>query len=672
MCGIAGILLPPDGDPYRLAWIEPMTAALRHRGPDADGFWAELGAGLALGHRRLSIVDLSETGRQPMISHSGDFVVTYNGEIYNFLELRAELEAIGYRFRGTSDTEVMLAAFEQFGIEAALRRFAGMFAMCVWDRRHRVLHLIRDRMGKKPLYVTMLNGALLFASELKALQRVPGFDFPINRHALAMVLHQGWIPDNACIWVGVFKLLPGTMLSVGAAELAALDTDTLKARIHRWWSLTEVAIAGQRHRYPSSDAVLVNELDKLLRVVVRQRMVADVPLGAFLSGGIDSSTVVALMQAQSARPVRTFTVGFTDETFDEASEAARIAAHLGTDHTELRLTPAEAQAAIPDIPTIWDEPFADESQIPTYLISHLARQYVTVALTGDGGDENFGGYTRHFMPSRLASALAMPRLARRLAAATLNLLSDATVDEVARRLPIPPGLRRSLTAEKLRKLLLMLEAADGSDLYERLIRVTAEPASLHPFGRIDRQIPELPDLTSRLIYWDMSEYLPGDILVKLDRASMAVSLEARCPLLDHRLVEFAWRVPSSAKIRQGKGKWLLRQVLGRYVPEELFERPKQGFDVPVSAWLRGPLREWAEDLLAAPRLQRESFLDPARVQACWAQHLSGHRNRGYELWAILMTQAWLVHSHATTTSADTRNILARERMAVPLRERTVA
>jgi asparagine synthase (glutamine-hydrolysing) len=672
MCGIAGILLPPDGDPHRLAWIEPMTATLRHRGPDADGFWAEPGAGLALGHRRLSIVDLSETGRQPMVSHSGDLVVTYNGEIYNFLELREELQAIGCRFRGTSDTEVMLAAFEHFGIEAALRRFAGMFAMGVWDRRHRVLHLVRDRMGKKPLYVTMLNGALLFASEVKALQRVPGFDLPVNQYALAMILHQGWIPDNACIWDSVFKLLPGTMLSVGVAELAALDTDTLKTRIRPWWSLTEVAIAGQRQRYPSSDAALVNELDQLLRVAVRQRMLADVPLGAFLSGGIDSSTVVALMQAQSARPVRTFTAGFTDETFDEASEAARIAAHLGTDHTELRLTPAEAQAAIPDIPTIWDEPFADESQIPTYLISHLARQHVTVALTGDGGDECFGGYARHFMPSRLAPAFAMPRLARRLAAASLNLLSDATVEEVARRLPIPPGLRRSLTAEKLRKLLLMLEATDGPDLYERLIRVAADPASRHPLGRINRQIPELPDLTGRLIYWDMSEYLPGDILVKLDRASMAVSLEARCPLLDHRLVEFAWRVPSSAKIRRGKGKWLLRQVLGRYVPEELFERPKQGFNVPISAWLRGPLRDWAEDLLASARLQSEGFLDPGRVQACWQQHLSGRRNRGSELWAILMTQAWLVHSRTVAPASDARHISAAERAAVASMERTMA
>jgi asparagine synthase (glutamine-hydrolysing) len=666
MCGITGILLPPRGDPRFLAWIELMTAALRHRGPDSDGFWADAEAGVVLGHRRLAIVDLSETGRQPMISHSGDLIVTYNGEIYNFLELREELEGIGCRFRGSSDTEVMLAAFERLGIEAALRRFAGMFAIGLWDRRRRVLHLIRDRMGKKPLYVTMLNGVLLFASELKALQRVPGFDCPVDRHALATVLHQGWIPDNACIWDGVFKLAPGTMLSVSTAELGSVTTVMLKARVRTWWSLRDVAITGQGHQYSATDTELVNELEQLLRVAVGQRMVADVPLGAFLSGGIDSSVVVALMQAQATRPVRTFTVGFTDGVFDEASDAARIASYLGTDHTELRLTPAEAQAAIPDIPTIWDEPFADESQVPTYLISGLARQHVTVALSGDGGDEAFAGYARHFMPNRFGSILAMPRSVRRVAAATLNLLDDATVEEIVRRLPLPVGLRRSLTAESLRKLLLMLQSTGDDDLYERLIRVTAEPASLHPFASVARQIPSLPDRTSRLTYWDMSEYLPGDILVKLDRASMAVSLEARCPLLDHRVVEFAWRVPSSAKVKRGQGKWVLRQVLGRYIPEALFERPKQGFNVPVGAWLRGPLREWAEDLLAPARLQPQGLLDTARVQTCWAQHLSGHRNRACELWAILMVQAWLVHSRVAVTEAQ--NNLATERPQVPFME----
>jgi asparagine synthase (glutamine-hydrolysing) len=666
MCGITGILLPPGGDPRRLAWIASMTAALRHRGPDSEGFWSDAGAGVVLGHRRLAIVDLSETGRQPMISQGGDLIMTYNGEIYNFLEIRQELEATGCQFRGSSDTEVMLAAFEQFGIEAALRRFAGMFAIGVWDRRRRVLHLIRDRMGKKPLHVTMLNGVLLFASELKALQRVSGFDLPVNRHALATVLHQGWIPDHACIWDGVFKLLPGTMLSVSTAELGAVNTTMLKARMRTWWSLWDVATTGQGHQHPATDTELVDDLEQLLRVAVGQRMVADVPLGAFLSGGIDSSVVVALMQAQSMRPVRTFTVGFTDEIFDEASDAARIASYLGTDHTELRLTSAETQAAIPDIPAIWDEPFADESQVPTYLISGLARQYVTVALSGDGGDENFAGYARHFMPDRFAYVLGMPRPVRRMAAATLSLLSDATVEEMVRRLPLPPGLRRSITAEGLRKLLLMLQAIDDDDLYERLIRVTAKPASLHPFVRVVRQTPNLPDRTSRLSYWDMSGYLPGDILVKLDRASMAVSLEARCPLLDHRLVEFAWRAPSSAKVKRGKGKWLLRQVLGRYIPERLFERPKQGFNVPVGAWLRGPLRDWAEDLLAPARLQSQGLLDTARVQTCWQQHLRGHSNRASELWAILMVQAWLVHSSFAVT--DAHNNLATVRPQVPFME----
>jgi asparagine synthase (glutamine-hydrolysing) len=452
--------------------------------------------------------------------------------------------------------------------------------------------------------------------------------------------------------------------------LGALHTTALKARMHTWWSLTKVATTGQGDRYPAIDTELVNDLDQLLRVAVRQRMVADVPLGAFLSGGIDSSVVVALMQAQSTRRVRTFTVGFTDEIFDEASDAARIASYLGTDHTELRLTAAETQAAIPDIPTIWDEPFADESQVPTYLVSRLARQYVTVALSGDGGDENFAGYARHFMPDRFAFVLAMPRPVRRMAAASLNLLNDATVEEIVRRLPLPRGLRRSLTPEKLHKLLLMLQATGDDDLYERLIQVTVEPALLHPFARVARPNPNLPDRTSRLTYWDMSEYLPGDILVKLDRASMAVSLEARCPLLDHRLVEFAWRVPSSAKVKRGKGKWLLRQVLGRYIPESLFERPKQGFNVPVGAWLRGPLRDWAEDLLAPARLQSHGLLDTARVQTCWAQHLSGHRNRACELWAILMVQAWFDHSRVAVT--DMHNHLATKRPSVPFIEGIVA
>jgi asparagine synthase (glutamine-hydrolysing) len=680
MCGIAGILLSARSDPNRLAAIEPMTAALYHRGPDGDGFWADKAAGIAFGHRRLAIVDLSEAGRQPMVSHSGDLVVTYNGEIYNFTELRAELEALGHRFRGHSDTEVMLAAFESFGIEPGLRRLAGMFAIAVWDRRNRMLHLARDRMGKKPLHIALIGGALHFASELKALRAAPGFSAPVNRHALSMVLRQGWVPDDCCIWDGVLKLRPGTVLSVGAGELggelAGCDADALRARMRPWWSLAEAAAAGQAAPFALDEEALTDRLDELLRLAVRQRMVADVPLGAFLSGGTDSSTVVALMQAQSSRPVRTFTIGFADKAFDEAHEAARIAAHLGTDHCELRLTPQEAQAVVPSLPRIWDEPFADESQIPTFLVSRLARQHVTVALSGDGGDEAFGGYTRHYRSPSFAPALALPLKARRMASATLGLISDEAIEGIARRLPVSGSLRRSLTPDKLRKLVRLLDAADDRDLYERLTGLTGDPAPrAADAGAAD--IPALPDLPSRLMYRDMAGYLPGDILVKLDRASMAVSLEGRCPLLDHRVIEFAWRVPTHAKIRGGKGKWLLRRVLSRYVPEALFERPKQGFNVPVGAWLRGPLRDWAGDLLAPARLHRDGLLDPARVQACWKQHLSGQRDRGYELWAILMVEAWLAESGSpsaglTEPPRGPRADYRGESPASPLSERDAA
>ena len=642
MCGIVGILLATHAaDPRRLAAVGAMAGALHHRGPDGSDVWIDSGAGIALGHRRLAIIDLSDAGRQPMLSHGEGLVMTFNGEIYNFPGLRPELEALGHRFRGSSDTEVMLAAFESFGIEAALRKFAGMFALALWDRKERVLHLVRDRLGKKPLYVALVEGALLFASELKAIRVFPGFRPTVNTNALACVLHQGWLSDQHCIWKGVLKLPPGTMLSVRANDLDSGDAERLRERIRCWWSLAEVAIAGQQHPLCLKAPELETELDRLLRIAVRQRMVADVPLGAFLSGGIDSSTVVALMQAQSSRPVRTFTIGFREARYDEAADAFQVARHLGTEHTEIRLTPEEARAVIPDLPRIWDEPFADESQIPTLLVARLARQHVTVALSGDGGDESFGGYARHFMSARLGPIFCLPSKPRRMAASALLALSPETWERLLRAVPLPVALRQTLSGENLQKLAHVLDVTDERELYERLVRVSPRPATLDPMVADADAVPPLADPVGRLMYRDMAGYLPGDILVKLDRASMAVSLEARCPLLDHRLVEFAWRLPTSVKIRRGQGKWLLRRVLRRYVPEALFERPKQGFNVPIGAWLRGPLRGWVEDLLAPPRLRREGFFDPGRVQACWQEHLSGRRDRACELWAILMVEAWL-------------------------------
>lgn len=643
MCGVVGIFLGTHAaDPRRLAAITAMAATLHHRGPDAEGFWRDRDAGIALGHRRLAIVDLSEAGHQPMLSHGERLVMTFNGEIYNFAELRRELEARGHRFRGYSDTEVMLAAFEDFGIEAALRRFAGMFALAVWDRRDRVLHLMRDRLGKKPLYIAFDRGALVFASELKAIRTFPGFQPRVDAAALTMVLRRGWVSDRHCIWEDVFKLPPGSILSICADDLRTGGFETLRTRVRKWWSLAEIAEKGQRDPPKLRPADLERDLDRLLRTVVRDRMVADVPLGAFLSGGIDSSTVVALMQVQSPRPVRTFTVGFSEASYDEAAHASQIAHYFGTAHTEFRLTPAEALAAIPALPEVWDEPFADESQIPTLLLSRLARRHVTVALSGDGGDECFGGYARHFLMARMTGPISLPPASRRMAASGLLLFSPTLWQRLLGATPLSRAFRATLSETSLQRLARVLAANDEHDLYERLITsdeisVMSEPPP--PAAR--EPVPPLRDMIGRIIYRDMTEYLPGDVLVKLDRASMAASLEARCPFLDHRMIEFAWRVPTSLKVRRGQGKWLLRRVLHRYLPKKLFERPKQGFNVPIAAWLRGPLHDWARDLLDASRIRRDGLLDSDRVENCWREHLSGQADRARELWAILMVQAWL-------------------------------
>lgn len=638
MCGIAGIFLAPDAaDPRRLAAIKPMAATLHHRGPDGEGIWTDRDAGIALGHRRLAIVDLSEAGHQPMTSHGGRLVITFNGEIYNFADLRRELETVGYRFRGHSDTEVMLAAFERFGIEPALGRFAGMFALALWDRDRRILHLVRDRLGKKPLYVAFDRGALLFASELKAIRAFPGFQPKVDAAALAMVLRRGWVPDTHCIWEGAFKLAPGSMLSISADDLPGAGADDLRARVRPWWSLAEVAESGQQALRRPNVAELESDLDRLLRMVVRERMVADVPLGAFLSGGIDSSTVIALMQVQSPRPVRTFTIGFGEAAYDEASHASRVAHYFETEHTEFRLTPAEALAAIPRLPEVWDEPFADESQIPTLLLSKLARQHVTVALSGDGGDECFGGYARHFMLSPLAGAFKLPPAARRFAASGLRVLSPPGWRRLLAAIPLPPALRATLSGAGVDKLARLLAASDEDELYETLVAANAIPAR----SSDAHAVPPLINLIDRVIYRDMVDYLPGDILVKLDRASMATSLEARCPFLDHRMIEFVWRLPTSFKVRAGRGKWLLRRVLRRYLPAALFDRPKQGFNVPIAEWLRGPLRDWALGLIDPARIRRDGLLDAQWVESCWRDHHGGSGDRSRTLWAILMVQAWL-------------------------------
>lgn len=642
MCGIAGFITHNPQAPVDRETLRRMTSSLAHRGPDADGHWVDDAAGVALGHRRLSIVDLSPTGHQPMVSASERYVITFNGEIYNFTDLRRELDG---PFRGHSDTEVILAAVEAWGLEAAVRRFVGMFAFALWDRHERTLHLVRDRMGEKPLYYGRMGDTFMFASELKALRAHPRFIGEVDRNSMALQLRHNYIGSPYSIYQGVFKLPPGTILT--------LRPDTLDAPVApvAYWSMREAAEQGLRARLELSEGEAVDALESLLKDAIGRQMMADVPLGAFLSGGIDSSTVVALMQAQSSRPIKTFTIGFHEAGYNEAVHAKAVAQHLGTDHTELYVTHEDALAVIPRLPSLYDEPFSDSSQIPTFLVAQLARQHVTVSLSGDGGDELFAGYNRYFWAREIWRRLnRLPPAARRAAADAIRTLPADTWNRllggVARSLP--GKLRLQTPGDKLYKLADVLAVPSPEAMYRRLVSHWQAPeqlvlgASEPDTGLTDRsRWADLPDFTERMMYLDAISYLPGDILTKVDRASMGVSLESRVPFLDHRVVEFAWRVPLDLKVRGAEGKWLLRQVLYRHVPRELVERPKVGFGVPIDQWLRGPLREWAEELLTERRLRDEGYFHPAPIRLKWEEHLSGKRNWQYDLWDVLMFQAWL-------------------------------
>jgi asparagine synthase (glutamine-hydrolysing) len=642
MCGIAGTWASSPGAYELRAIAGEMADAIDYRGPDSRGVWLDGDHGVALGHRRLAILDLSPHGHQPMVSPSGRYVIVFNGEVYNFRELRREL-AGRFHFDGSSDTEVMLAAIEAYGLEAAVRRFVGMFAFALWDRERKRLHLVRDRLGIKPLYYGWLDGSFAFASETKAFRAHPGFSGEIDRDALGLLMRSNCIPAPYSIYRGIRKLPPGTILSLaGPADAAAAP--------EAYWSARSVAEQGIADPFVGSDEEAVDALEDLLRDAVRLRMVADVPLGAFLSGGVDSSTVVALMQAQSDRPVRTYSIGSPDPGYDEAAHAAAVARHLGTDHTELYVTAETALAVIPKLPTFYDEPFADSSQIPTFLVSELARRDVTVSLSGDGGDELFGGYNRHVWGSRVWNAMRrVPLPVRRRVARYLEMSSPARWDRVyqlAER-AVPQGLRQQMFGYKVTKLATVLPSRDPFELYQRLTSHWTDPSPVV----IGASLPETllsaspfdgdGDFRMQMMFFDLVTYLPDDILTKLDRASMAVSLEARVPLLDHRVVEFAARLPVSMKIRDGQGKWPLRQVLYRHVPRELIERPKTGFGIPLDRWLRGPLRDWAESLLDERRLRDEGFFHPGPIREKWAQHLSGRASWQYHLWDVLMFQAWL-------------------------------
>jgi len=646
MCGIAGFLgAPPQGSPTQS--VRLMTDAIAHRGPDADGAWCDAEAGIALGHRRLSIIDLSPCGAQPMPSASGRYVVAFNGEAYNYAPIRTELESAGYPFRGLSDTEVLLAAFDRWGIEDGIPRFAGMFALAIWDRQERSLWLVRDRLGEKPLFFGRVAGAWLFGSELKALRAFPGFAAEFDIAAVSQFLRYGYIQAPSTIYRGVSKVRPGTMVEIRQGK---------QPREVTYWSAESAARKGLADPLIGSPDEIATALETILSPVVRDEMMADVPLGAFLSGGVDSSLIVALMQEQSSRPVRTFTIGFDDPRFNEAGFAKEVAAHLGTEHTELIVRGDDAMEFVSRLPELYDEPMADSSQLPTLLVSRMTRQHVTVALSGDGGDELFGGYSWYRNQGTGDRLSAAPGALRRLVGSVLRSIPDPPPDFLARAIAGGTGER---PANALTRLGETLGATTGHAAYMTTLAQTVAPADLlreeyrarggsgtltGPWLGDDRSIE------SRMLF-DTVSYMPDDILVKVDRAAMAFSLETRAPLLDHRVFEFAWRVPFEAKMIAGVGKQPLRNLLYRKVPRALIERPKRGFAVPLAAWLRGPLRPWAEELLSPQSINEAQLLDVARVRRLWSQHVGGLADHANRLWSVLSLLAFIRAQSAPASRA---------------------
>lgn len=627
MCGIAGLLdTQATIPPHKLAdTVQRMADAVRHRGPDDRGHFVDNDARIALGHRRLSIIDLSDAGRQPMQSNCARFTIVFNGEIYNYTELQARLESGGQKFQGHSDTRVLVNAIAEWGLEGALREVNGMFALAVWNHETRTLSLARDRIGIKPLYYGWCGRAFVFGSELKALRAFPGFNATISRQAVAQYVQHSYVPEPLCIYESLRKLPPGTTLSV------TRDTMPFAANPESWWSLNDAIVAGQNDPARSDPHEAADLLETELRASVRRRMISDVPLGAFLSGGIDSSAIVALMQQEASQPVRTFTIGFHEDDYNEAQYAAAVARHLKTEHVEHYVAAAEARDVIPLLPTMFDEPFADSSQIPTFLVAQLARKHVTVALSGDGGDELFGGYSRYrHIDAIRRKTQWLPLPLRRLAGNIVPLIR-----KLSGRTSHGSGVWREV-----------LSCSNNIELYRSLHRHWKDPQSvvkeLTSAGPLTEQFRNLPtDPIEQMMAVDTVTYLPGDILTKVDRATMAVGLEARVPLLDHRVVELAWRMPADVKFNRSVGKLVLRNVLQRSVPAEMFDRPKTGFGIPIDSWLRDPLRDWAENLLSHDRLAADGWFRPDVIRDRWQQHLDGTCDWHYLLWDILMFQAWL-------------------------------
>ena len=648
MCGIAGYLIGRAGASAAQsgpAVLPRMGKAIAHRGPDDTGVWADANAGVGMVHQRLSILDLSPAGHQPMAAPSARYMLVFNGEVYNHLDLRRELEqrAGGIAWRGHSDTETLLVGFDAWGVAATIEKCVGMFAFALWDRETRELVLGRDRLGEKPLYYGWQGAAFLFGSELKALKAHPSFGAGIDRNAITLLMRHNYIPAPYSIYQGIFKLSPGCLLRVSAQRP---DVD-----IKPYWSGMRAVADAKARPFTASAADAVSALESLLMDAVGKQMVADVPLGAFLSGGVDSSTIVALMQAQSDRPVRTFSIGFEQEQYNEAEHAEAVARHLGTDHTEMYVSAQDALDVIPMLPGMYDEPFADSSQIPTYLVSRIARQHVTVSLSGDAGDELFCGYNRYVLGDKLWRRLSrLPVALRRGVAAMLTSLSPQTLNALIRPVQgvLPAGHRLSNWGDKIHKGANVLTSQSSVALYRGLVSHWDNPSALVLHGTEPGTV--LTDASARpsglsdvelMMAIDMVSYLPDDILCKVDRAAMRVSLESRVPFLDHRVVEFAWRLPQEYKLRNGVSKWVLREVLYKHVPRALIDRPKMGFGVPIDHWLRGPLKDWAESLLDESRLRREGYFDPVPIRRYWAEHLSGRRNWQYHLWDVLMFQAWL-------------------------------